>query len=208
MNPSPPRITCLLYSDATVPAFLRSPVGQTFAGDLLVECALGPALGYVLNLETPRNYPGVTGLLGGADVATFAHPTELLPAPIILAPGAAISPALVRAALGRLCQPDERLRSVTLLVPLADARPLGAGLAVADRYVIAWDAAAFPHEELVDFAHWLAAEGLLTAANFAGLHPYATAPLEPAHAQRLAACLLPLNARLPGFRPEVAFVSA
>ena len=206
MSLSPPTITCLFYNDATVPAFLRSPAGRALAGELLVECALRPALGYVLNLETPANYPGVAGLLGGADIGTLAHPTDLLPAPIVLAAGAAISPTMVRTALAQLGRPDERLRAITLLVPLADARPLGAGLAVADRYAIAWNAAAFPHEELLDFARWLAAERLLSAGNFAGLYPYATAPLAPAHAQRLAALLAPLAARATGFRAEVAIV--
>lgn len=203
-----PLLTCIFYADATVPAFLRSPAGRALAGELLVECAQRPSLSYVLNLETPSNYPGVAGLLGGADIGALAHPTGLLPAPIILAAGAPVSPVAVRTALARLCRPDDRLKAVTLLVPFADARSLGASLAVADRYAIAWNAAAFPHEELVDFARWLAAEHLLTADNFSGLHPYATGPVDPAHAQKLAALLGPLATRAPGFRAEIATVTA
>lgn len=207
MTLPPPVLTCLFFSDATVPAFLRSPAGQPFAGDLLVECALKQTLSHVLNLETPQQYPGLAGLLGGVDVATLALPTELLPAPIILAAGTALSPFALRSALPLLQRPDERLRGVTLLVPVTDARAVGAALAVADRYAIAWHAAAFPHEELVDFARWLAAERLLTTDNFAGLHPYAVGAADPAHAQKLAALLAPLAARAPGLRPELFAVA-
>ena len=207
MSSPPLVITCLFFTDATLPAFLRSPAGRTFAGDAFVECTLRPTLGYVLNLETPTNYPGVAGLLGDADIAALAHPTDLLPAPIILAAGASVSPIALRTALDRLRRSADRLEAITLLVSVADARSLGATLALADRYAIAWNAAAFPHEELIDFARWLAAEHLLTAEDFAGLHPYATEPVDHAHAQKIAELLKPLAARTPGIRPAVTLVA-
>lgn len=207
MRSAPPSITCLFFTDPSLPAFLNAPAGRALAGDLLVECGLRPALSYVLNLDTPSNYPGLSGLLGGVDLGTLAHPSDALPSPIILAPGASVSPLALRAALSRLARPDDRLRAVTLLVPVPEARALGAALALADRFAIAWDAAAFPHEDLVDFARWLAAENLLTLENFAGLHAYAPAGHSPAHAQRLGALLTPLAARLPGFPAGVSAVA-
>lgn len=199
----PPRITCLFHDSTTITSFLNAETGRAFAGDLLIECALRPALGFVLNLETPANYPGLTGLLGGADIGTLAHPTERLPAPIILAAGTSVSPTALRAALPLLLLPDERLTAITLLVPMSEARALGAAVAVADRFVIAWDAVAFPHEEIVEFGHWLAAERLLTAANFSGLFPYAPTALNAAHGHRLSALLAPLAARAPGIQAAI-----
>ncbi len=196
MSLAPPKITCLFFNDPSLPAFLNAPAGRSLAGDLLVECSLHPALGYALNLETPTNYPGVAGLLGGVDIGTLAHPTDALPAPILLAAGAPVSPLAVRASLARLLRPDDRLRAVTLLVPIAEARALGAALSLADRFAIAWDTTAFPHEELVEFARWLAAEKLLGPANFAGLHAYTTGAAPTSHTQRLTALLAPLGARL------------
>lgn len=198
-----PTLTCLFYSDATVTAFLQSSAGRALAGDLLVECALSQALSYVLNLETPPNYPGIAGVLGGVDVGTLAHPSDLLPAPIILAAGTAGSALAVRTALDHLRRPDERLKAITLLVPVADARSLGAALAIADRYAIAWNAGTYPHEELVDFARWLAAEGLLHRENFSGFHPYATEPVAAAHIEKISALLSAAAARAPGFRTAI-----
>jgi len=192
----PPQLTCLFFTDLSVTAFLRSPAGRAFAGDLLVECDAHPSLGYVLNLETPANYPGVAGLLGGVDLSALAHPTDALPAPILLAPGAPVSPAALRAALARLLRPDDRLRAVTLLVPVGQARALGAALALAHRVAIAWDTAALPHEELLDFARWFAAERLLDSAAFAGVHAYHLGPAVPAHERRLADILAPVRAHL------------
>lgn len=192
MPSAPPTITCLFFTDASLPTFLRSAPGRALAGDLLVECSLYPALGYVLNLETPVNYPGVAGLLGGVDIGTLAHPTDDLPAPILLAAGSPVSLVAVRSALARLAAPDERLRALTLLVPVSDARALGAALALADRFALAWDATAFPQADLLDFARWLAAEKMPLSA----LHAYVTAPPSPAHAQRLAPLLSALGTRL------------
>ncbi|MCX6954915.1 MAG: hypothetical protein NTV51_22390 [Verrucomicrobia bacterium] len=192
MSLAPPTITCLFFNDPSLPAFLRAPAGRDLVGDLLVECSLFPSLGYVLNLETPANYPGVAGLLGGVDLGTLAHPSDALPAPILLAAGSPVSIAAVRSALARLTQPDERLRAITLLVPVSDARALGAALAIADGFALAWDATAFPHEELLDFAQWLAAEKFLLS----GLHTYTTGAPVPSHAQRLTTLLAPLGARL------------
>ncbi len=196
MSLASPKITCLFFTDPSLPAFLNTSAGRALAGDLLVECALQPALGYALNLETPANYPGVSGLLGGVDIGTLAHPTDALPAPILLAAGAPVSLLAVRAALARLVRPDDRLRAVTLLVPVGDARSLGAALSLADRFAIAWDATAFPHEELVEFVRWFAQEKLLTTANFAGLHAYTSNPVSTDHTQRLDALLAPLGTRL------------
>ena len=128
MRSAPPSITCLFFTDPSLPAFLNAPAGRALAGDLLVECGLRPALSYVLNLDTPSNYPGLSGLLGGVDLGTLAHPSDALPAPIILAPGASVSPLALRAALSRLARPDDRLRAVTLLVPVPEARALGAAV--------------------------------------------------------------------------------
>jgi hypothetical protein len=196
MSLAPPKIICLFFTDPSLPAFLRTPAGRTLAGDLLVECAPHPALGYGLNLETPANYPGLAGLLGEVDLGTLAHPTDALPAPILLAPGYPVSALALRAALARLLRPDNRLATITLLVPVGDVRLFGAALALADRFALAWDAAAFPHDDLLDFARWLAAEKLLTAGNFAGLFAYVTTPPTGAHDRRLAGLIAPLGARL------------
>jgi len=193
---SSPRITTLFHTSATVAAFLPSPAGRGLVGDLLVECATRPALSYALNLEIPSNYPGVAGLLSGADVAALAHSTDALPAPIILAAGAGVSPSVIRSALMRLLRPDERMNNITLLVPAGDAKPIGAPLAAGDRYAVAWDIAEFPHEELIDFGRWIAAERLFDHGNFAGIFPYATGPIEPAHRKRVTDLLAPLA--MPG----------
>lgn len=198
-----PRITCLFHDAPTVTSFLQTAEGRAFGGDLLVECSSVPALGFVLNLETPPNYPGVAGLLGGVDLGTLAHPSENLPAPIILAPGSRVSPAALRSALARLERPDERLAAITLLVPIGEARALGSALAVAERFAIAWDASAFPHEELIDFARWFATEQLGDEESFAGLFPYTTTKLEPAHSQRLKSMLGPLALRAPAIRDTI-----
>ena len=76
---------------------------------------------------------------------------------------------------------------------MGGARVLGAALALCDRFAIAWDVAEFPHEELVEFARWLAAERLITRGNFTGVFAYARAAPEPAHAQRVAALLASLQ---------------
>ncbi len=195
---SPPKITCLFYTDPSLPVFLNTPTGRALAGDLLVECSGRPALGYALNLETPSNYPGVSGLLGGVDIGTLAHATDALPAPILLAPGAPVSPLAIRAGLARLTRPDERLRTVTLLVPVSEARILGAALAIADRFALAWDATTFPHEELIDFARWLATEHIITPQNFAVVQAYTTTTglAATAHTQRMNEILRPLNTRV------------
>jgi len=200
----PPRITCLFHDSATATAFVNSHEGRALAGDLLVECAPQPSLSFVLNLETPANYPGVAGLLGGVDIGTLAHPTERLPAPILLAAGALVSRTAIRAALPMLQRPDERLAAVTLLVPVSEARALGSSLAIADRFAIAWDVSAFPHAELVDFARWLSEERLCDEDNFAGLFPYSPVRLDAAHSQRLKAMLAPLAMRSPAVRATIA----
>lgn len=188
-----PQITCLFHNSASVTALLNTLAGRTLAGDLLVECAACPALGFVLNLETPANYPGVAGLLGGIDLATLAHPSEQLPAPIILAPGAPVAATAVRSALALFCRPDDRLEKVTFLVPVNETRALGATLALCDRFAIAWDVTAFPHEELVEFARWLAAEQLLDRTSFAGVFAYAAQAPDPAHAKRIGQLLASLG---------------
>lgn len=201
-----PRITTLFHDSPVVTVFLNSAAGRGFAGDLLVECAAQPALGFVLNLETPANYPGIAGLLGGTDIGTLAHPTDQLPAPIILAAGSPVSRTALRAALALLQRPDERLAAITFLVPMAEARTLGSALAISDRFAIAWEVTGYPHEELVDFARWLASEGLCDEENFAGLFPYSKGKIDPAHAQRLTAMLKPLALRAPGVRDIIAVV--
>lgn len=192
-----PRLTCLFHDSATIASFLNTDAGRPFGGDLMVECSREPALSLVLNLETPPTYPGISGLLGGVDIGSLAHPSDHLPAPVILGAGAPVSFSAIRSALALLRKPDERLSAVTLLVRLSDARPLGAALAWAERFAIAWDVGAFPHEELLDFGRWLAAERLLNRANFSGLFPYATVAPEPAQARRLTALLAPYAGRIP-----------
>lgn len=196
----PPKITCLFFQDATAPAFLNSAAGRDLAGDLLVECGLRPTLSFALNIETPANYPGVSGLLGGVDIGTLAHPTDRLPAPIVFSSGAPVSPAAVRSGIELLRRPDSRLKAITLLVPISDARALGATLSVAERMAIAWNVSAFPHEELTDFGRWLGTEPLLTAENFAGCFGYSPEPLESGHATRAAA----LFQEFPGLRGGLA----
>lgn len=198
----PPQITCLFFSDATVGAFLATAAGREFGGDLLIECGQRPALSYLLNVETPLNYPGLAGLLGGVDIGALAHPSEKLPAPILFAAGAPVSPLALRSALPLLRRPDERLAAITLLVAFADARELGAALSCADRFAIAWDVDAYPHEELGAFAKWVGQEKLLTTANFAGLFPYGSAPLDPAQQTRLSAALRAFGTRFPTVRSE------
>lgn len=188
-----PKLTCLFHSDTSVTALLNSPAGRALAGDLLIECAARPSLGFALNLETPASYPGVAGLLGGIDLSTLAHPSEKLPAPIVLAPGAPVSVSAVRSALNLLTRPDERVGQITFLVPVGEARSLGSVLALCERFAIAWDVATFPHEELVDFARWLGAERLVDRANFAGVHAYAAEMPDAAHARSISQLLASLG---------------
>jgi hypothetical protein len=204
MSQTPPKITCLFFSDLSVAGFLAGANGRALVGDLLVECSRQPALSYLLNVETPANYPGIAGVLGGVDVGTLAHANDRLPAPIIFASGMSVSIAALRAALALLAKPDDRLAHITLLVPLGEARALGAALAVADQFAIAWDAVALPHEEIDAFAKWLGEEKILTKDNFAGLFPYAAEPLALPHAQRLATLLFPISARVPAIRSEIS----
>ncbi len=189
---SAPRLTCLFCSAATVGTLLGTPQGRPLAGDLLVECATYPFLGFSLGVETPPGYPGLAGLLGGTDLGSLAHATDRLPAPVILAPGAPVGASALRSALARLRRPDDRVKSVTLLVPFAEARALGAALGLAERFAIAWDISELPHAELLDFARWLAEEPLFEPAAFAGVFAYASEPLDPAHVQRLVPLLAPL----------------
>jgi len=187
----PPRITCLFHSSLSVAKLLISDAGHAFASDLLVECSPAPALGFTLNLETPATYPGLAGLFGGADIGSLANATDPLPAPIILAPGAATAPGVIRAALPLLRKPDARQIHIMLLVPMSVARSFGAELSLADRFTLAWDVSEFPHEELLEFAQWLGRERLLDRANFDGVIAYATEPIDAAHSQRIAALLAP-----------------
>jgi hypothetical protein len=186
------QIHCLFHSSTSVVALLNSSAGQPLAGDLLVECAPAPALGFALSLETPVNYPGLAGLLGGVDAASLAHTTDRLPAPIVLAPGAAITASAMRTALNLLPASDANLPHLTLLVPLEHAPAMGATLALASRFTIAWDVAEFPHEELLNFARWLGREHLIDPSNFAGVLAYSSQPLPAAQAQRLTSLLAPL----------------
>jgi hypothetical protein len=188
----PPRITCVFHSSPTIAGLINSPAGASLAGDLLIECAPSPALGFVLSLETPVNYPGIAGLLSGADLVSLAHAIDGVPAPIILAPGAGSTPGATRAALARLQRPDEHLLHFTLLVPLGHAPTLGAALAIASQFSIAWDVSEFPHEELVDFARWLGRERLVDRNSFRGVFAYASQPVDAAHTQRLTTLLAPL----------------
>ena len=192
---TPPRITCLLHSHATVAALIKSAAGASLTGDVLIECSRRPSLGLALSLETPSNYPGVAGLLGGIDPESLAHSADGLPAPIILAAGEEVSVDALRSSLALLRKPDARLGHITLLVPIGAARALGAALAVADRFAIAWDIAQFPHEELIDFARWLASEKLIERDNFIGVLTYGAESADVAHSQKIAALIGSLAAR-------------
>ena len=194
-----PQIHCLFHSSPTVAALLHSPAGRTIAGDLIVECAPAPALGYVLSLETPANYPGLVGLLGGVDIASLAHATDRLPAPIVLAPGAMLVPGTMRAALALLQKADDRIQKFTLLVSCSYAAALGAALAIADKFTLAWDVSELPHEELIDFARWLGRERLVDRGDFEGVIAYASQSVSATEAQRLTTLLAPLaTAAWPG----------
>ena len=92
----------------------------------------------------------------------------------------------------RLLQPDPRMNAITLLVPIGDAALIGASLAVCGRFALAWDITEFPHQELIEFARWISAERLIDRGNFAGIFPYATRPIEPAHENRIKELLAPL----------------
>src|SRR5437016_944966 len=94
-----PQINCLFHNSTSVVALLKTEVGRALAGALLIECGSKPALGYELNLETPSNYPGITGLLGGANLGSLGHSSDRLPAPIVLAAGATVSRIALRSAL-------------------------------------------------------------------------------------------------------------
>ncbi len=189
---APPRVTCVFHSSPTVVALLGSSAGSALAGELLVECAPLPSLGFALNLETPVNYPGLAGLLGGVEVASLAHASERLPVPIVLAPGAASTPDATRAALTLLSRPDAKLQHIALLVPMGHAPRLGAALAVASAFTLAWDVSEFPQAELIDFAQWLDREHLLDRSSFAGVIAYASQPIDAGHSQRLTTLLAPL----------------
>lgn len=189
---APSRLTCVFHSSPTIVALLNAPAGAGLVGELLIECAPLPALGFTLSLETPVNYPGLPGLLGGVDVASLAHVTDLLPAPIVLAPGAAANPEAARAALIRLALVHAGPGPITLLVPMGYASVLGAALAVATQFTLAWDVSEFPHAELLDFSRWLDQENLLDRASFAGMLAYASQPVDAPHTQRLTALLEPL----------------
>jgi len=171
---------------------LNNPAARPLTGDLLIECAPLPALNFGLNFETPANYPGIAGLLGGGDISSLANATDLLPAPIVLAPGASSSPCATRAALALLRRPDERLSHLTLLVPMGHAPTLGAALALASQFTLAWDISEFPHEELVEFAQWLGRERLIDRDSFQGMVAYASQPVSAAHIQRITTLLAPL----------------
>ena len=187
-----PRVTCVFHSSPTIAALLNSPAGRPLAGDILIECAPRPDLTFVLGLETPSNYPGVIGLLGGTDLSTLANETDRLPVPIVLAPGTESTPGTTRAALAQLDRADDRLPHVAILVPLDYAAAVGAALALASEFTIAWDVAEFPHEELGEFARWLGREHLLDRETFRGVIAYASRPVEAAHIQRLTSLLAPL----------------
>lgn len=208
MSVTRPTITCVFFNDASVAAFLNSAAGRPFAGELLVECALAPTLCFGLNVETPPNFPGIAGLLGGVEVGTLAHGTDLLPAPVVFAPGAPVSATAARSALQRLERTDTRLTAISLLVPMEAARTFGASLAIADRHLIAWDATSAPSDTLVDFARWLATEQLIGAHNFAGLFAYATSAIEFGHAQLVSDLLQPFAARSPLFPAGITAVLA
>jgi hypothetical protein len=200
-----PLITCLFHSHATVTALLNAPAGRTLAGDLLVECSRRPSIGLMLNLETPANYPGVAGLLGGIDPTALANHSDGLPAPIILAAGEEVAVDAVRSALMLLARAHERLKNITLLVPIGAARSFGAALALGDRFAIGWDVAQFPHEELIEFARWLGGERLLERRNFAGVFAYGAEPLDPGHQKKIAMLLASLA--LAGVPAEVIATS-
>ncbi len=131
-------------------------------------------------------------MFGGADLGTLANANETLPAPIILAPGATTAPGVIRSAIALLQKPDARQIHIMLLVPMGYARSLGAALAVADSFVLAWDVTEFPHEELIEFAQWLTREHLLDRTSFKGVVAYATGPVEAPHVQRLTTLLASL----------------
>jgi hypothetical protein len=196
-----PRIHCVFFTDATLPVFLREESGRALAGDLLVELSSAPTLSYALGLDTPAGHPGVAGVLGGLSAADLAVTSPQLPAPIILAAGRSTGLAALRSAIAALRTRQATHRAITLLVPVSDAAALGAALAVAEKFAVAWNVAAFPQAELLDFARWLAAEGLLHGGNFAGLHAYTPELLDgtaAAHVQQLAPLLGTLADAAPG----------
>ena len=187
-----PQLTCLFCSSVTAPQLLCSPAGRDLGGDLLVDCGLQPSFAAGLELELPAEFPGLAGLLGGLPLGDLVRTSKRLPLPFLPAASRPQAAAPVRSALQLLPQCEAGFARITLLVPLADARALGAALAVAHRFAIAWDISEPPHEELTDFARWLDSEPLADRTSFAGLFPYAGREIDPAHRQRLEPALAPL----------------
>ncbi len=187
-----PQLTCLFCTSVTAPRLLCSPAGRDLGGDLLVDCGLAPAFAPVLELDLPAGFPGIAGLFGGRTLGELVRTSPRLPVPILPAAALPSAAAPVRSALQLLPQCEAGFARMTLLVPLADARALGAALAVAHRYAIAWDISEPPHAELADFARWLAEENLADRSSFAGLFPYAGRAIEDAHRHRLEPTLAPL----------------
>ncbi len=187
-----PQLTCLFCTSVTAPRLLCSPAGRDLGGDLLVDCGLAPTFASALELDLPPGFPGIAGLLGGRTLGELLRKSSRLPVPFLPAAAQPAAAAPVRSALQLLPQCDAGFARMTLLVPLADARALGAALAVAHRFAIAWDISEPPQAELADFARWLAEECLADRSSFAGLFPYAGRPIEDAHRQRLEPALAPL----------------
>lgn len=206
------RLDCLFHtSPATLPAFLGTGAAGPFRGDLLIEFAQRPSLAFALNLETPPAFPGLAGLLGGLSLEELSLKSDQLPVPLILAPGAPISAAVLRAALAALRELPGAPARVTLLVPVDEAPDLGAALHLADSHAIAWDAAAHPETSLVEFVRWVRAEALLTLATFQGFLPYTVRPLDaPAarHASRLARLFAEAAPRATSTHPELILPGA
>lgn len=184
------RLDCLFHtSPATLPAFLATGAAEFFCGDLYIEFARRPSLSFALNLETPPAFPGLAGILGGLSLADLSLKPEQLSAPFVPAPGTHVSASVLRSALAALRGLPGAPARITLLVPVDEAPELGAALHLADSHAIAWDAAAHPETDMVEFARWARAEALFTPATFRGLLPYTVQPLDaPAarHASRLA----------------------
>jgi hypothetical protein len=187
-----PQLTCLFCTSVTAPRLLGSPAGRDLGGDLLVDCGLAPTFASVLGLDLLPGFPGVAGLLGSRTFGELVRTSPRLPVPILPAATQPSAAAPVRSALQLLPQSDAGYARMTLLVPLADVRALGAALAVAHRFAIAWDISEPPQAELADFARWLAEENLADRTTFAGLFPYAGRAIEDAHRQRLEPALAPL----------------
>lgn len=132
----------ILYNDLSVLGHFQSlleATGLSFP-NVLVECAEQPLLAYGLNLETPGHYAGLRGCLIDAEKwAELAVSHESLPAPLILAPFAGISPAHSLMALRRLASAEAAPDCICVFIESDAFEKWQPVLRVMDEALALWD---------------------------------------------------------------------